>query len=396
MINSLHWNNVMRVTNRKADGNARQTDRPCILKLWALSLLVASASGCATLGQHPGPTAVTPDTVEALAASVPAVDSLHNLHFTPDATITTMAGQITGALAVQAFASGTLEGRSYETVALTRERVFACDGRVVVVEGTYAATVSTGATETGAFALRANVARDGTRDVTLLHMGKDLPRVAVMAHGCQQLGTQRFGTHAVGITLVATGWVISTAGREVDTDMNMAGWACDTMCNGMHKDRGGYLAQVYARLWGRTGIQLAGGQLWSTKSQGYRTSMTSPGNGFVWLHSNADIVALTGFWDWRNVRIAAGPALVRSEWSWYAQMPQADALGFTDAHAVHYSPGFLASVNLALPISNRIALELVGMTEVTHSYAPPSVLEFQPQPVNLSSMALAAGVEIRP
>ena len=339
---------------------------------------------------------MTPESVEALGASVPAVDSLHNLHFTPDATITTRGRQVTGALAIQAFANGTLEGMSYGTVALARERVFACDDHVVVVEGTYAATAPTGATETGAFALRATIARDGTRHVTLLHMGRDLPRVAVMARGCQQLGTHRFGTHAVGITLLATGWVNSTAGQEVDADINMAGWACDSLCNGVHKDRGGYLAQVYARLRGRTGIQLTGGRLWSTKSQGYRTHWISAGNGFVWLRSNVDIVALTGFWDWRNVRLAAGPAVVRSTWSWYTQERQAEAIGFNDTPAVHYAPGLLASVNLALPITNRIALNLNGIAEVTHSYAPPAMLEFQPQPINLSSMALAAGLEIRP
>jgi hypothetical protein len=200
---------------------------------------------------------------------------------------------------------------------------------------------------------------------------------------------------AVGFAFLATAWANTTAGREVDADIDMAGWACGALCVGGHKDKGGFLAGANAYVGPRTGVQLVGGRLWSTTSAGFRAGTTADESGSVALRGNVDMLALTGFLDRRNVRLAAGPALLRSAWSWKTRIPTADALGFNDAHTVHLAPGLLGSVNLVLPMMGGVMLGLTAMAEVTHSFSPPGVLEFQPQPVTLSSLVLAAGLEFR-
>jgi hypothetical protein len=109
-----------------------------------------------------------------------------------------------------------------------------------------------------------------------------------------------------------------------------------------------------------------------------------------------DAIGATLYTERRNFRLAAGPALVRSSWSFDANIARADSLGFNAAHTSAVKPALVGSASFMLPFGSHIDLELTAVGEVTGSVAPPSVLEFQPDPINASAVAFAIGLGIRP
>jgi hypothetical protein len=98
----------------------------------------------------------------------------------------------------------------------------------------------------------------------------------------------------------------------------------------------------------------------------------------------------------RNLRLAAGPALLRSSWSIDANIPTADSLGFNAAHTKAIEPALVGAASLMLPIGSRVDLEVTAVGDLAPSVAPPSLLEFQPAAINASAVALAIGLGIRP
>jgi hypothetical protein len=364
-------------------------------------LLASFAAGCASLrGPHAPPptTAPRPDSAKMLTAWAKPVESLRNLRFTPDASVMTPAGQVSGGMAVRAFADGQLEGMDYTDITLTRRRMFACDDRVVVVEGAYSAVVTAAKTEAGVFAMRATVSADGTPHVSLLQLGKAVPRVASIAQGCQLLGPNRYASRSAGVALFGPGWVASMTGRNALDEMRLANWSCpqDSLCVGAHHVMGRVFAEAYARLHARLGVQLVGGRLWVTRTQGYRLGSGSVVSGPVTLINTIDVLGASAYYEWHNLRIAVGPALIRSSWHWDANIERAESLGFNGAHITFLSPAFLGSATYALPISSRIALVLTAVDEHARAVAPPGILEFQPRDVSQSGAVFAVGVGIRP
>lgn len=363
-------------------------------------VLASVASGCASLGgpRAPAPAAVQPDSMETLAAWVKPVESVRDLQFTPDASVMTPAGEITGGMAVRAFADGGLEGVAYSDIALARRRVFTCDDRVVIVEGMYHAFVADGTTERGSFAMRATVGADGSPHVSLLHLGQDLPRVASLAHGCQQLGVYRYAFRPAGVALFGSGWVSSMTGRNTMDEIRLASWTCpqDSLCVAGHHVTGRLFAEAYMRLHHRLGVQLVGGRMWVTRAQGYRLGYGPLNSGPVTLVNSIDLVGATAYYEWWYLRLAAGPALIRSSWYWNANIERAHDLGFDGARTILLSPALLGAASFALPISSHIALEMTAVGEHARAVAPPAILEFQPRNVSQSGIVIAFGLGIRP
>lgn len=368
-------------------------------------LVIASASGCASARRLVAPAPLIPqETVDAMTAWVQATDSLQDVRFTPDAAIVTPQGEVHGVLAAESFANGTLEGSQYSHVALSKKRTtFACDDDVVIVEGVYVATMtdSLGSYSVkGPYLLRAIVDANGRPLVNLVRLSTTRGvRVGAMAGGCDAPSAYRFAGRRRGIAVFGFGWPLQTAKADAAAELEFADWTCSSSsaCSRAHDSAGaGPFVEAYTRLRPGWGVQILGGRLWGVGSPGYRFNNFRAQSGSLTLHNNIDILGATLYAERRNFRVAAGPAVLRSSWSFDANISKADSLGFNVARVSALKPALLGAATFMLPFGSHFDVELSAVGEIAGSVTPPSLLEFQPDPINTSAVTVAIGLGIRP
>jgi hypothetical protein len=386
--------------------------RPRVLRAAALPVrpalsfasffLIALTASCATARRLVSPAPLmAPETVEAMTAWVQSTDSLQDLRFASDAAVITPKGEIDGGLAAESFANGTLEGAHYTSVALTIKKVFVCDDQVVIVEGDYGALATDSGVPypvEGPLLIRTIIDAQGVPHANLVRLSTTRGiRTGALARGCNEAVAYRFASRPRGITVFGLGLPLTTAQSDAIAEMKYADWYCPTptTCEGRHKSQSaGPFIEAYDRLRPGYGVQLLAGRFWTVAPRGYRIGNHPSRSGPLILHNTVDGLGATLYVERRNLRLAAGPALLRSSWFFNADIPKADSLGF-NARTSAWTPALVGSATLMLPIGGRIDLEVTAFGDLAGSATPPSLLEFQPDAINTSAVALAIGLGLR-
>lgn len=370
---------------------------------FASFLLVGLTGSCASARRLVSPAPAMPeDVIASMTAWTQTTDSLNDLKFTPDAVVSTPWGDVSGELAVEALANGTLEEAGYTNVALSVKRVYVCSDRVVVAQGDFnALAADSGETHrvTGPFVVRTVVDAQGVPRANLVRLNPAQEvRVGTLARSCNAPSAYRFAGRRRGITVFGYGLPLTTALGDAGAALDRAGWSCpaSTSCSrNPESASAGIFAEAYDRLRPGIGVQLIGGRLWNVGRSGYENGGSMATRGFLTLHNTIDALGATVYLERWYFRVAAGPALLRSSWFFDANIPQADSLGF-NKRTSGLKPALLGSASFLLPVSSRIDVELTAVGDITGAATPPSVLEFQPQAINSNALLFAIGLGIRP
>lgn len=373
----------------------------------ALSMLLALSAGCATARRLVSPAPpMAPEIVASRTGWVKKTDSLQDLRFTPDASISTPAGEVFGGLAAESFANGTLEGAGYTGVALTIGSEYICDDQVVIVAGDYQAMATDSGVAYpvhGPFLIRAIVDAQGSAHANMVRLSTTRGvRVGALAGGCHEPAAYDFANRSRGIAVFGTGYFSTTEQSHAVAEMKYANWFCPVSSGCPKRPRAqsvGIFAEAYERLGQNYGVQLLAGRLRGTTTRGYRVingMSLGNGSGPVNLRNTVDALAATLYVERQDVRLAAGPALIRSSWGFDANIYGADNLSFNGAHTSALKPALVGSATLMLRFGSRIDVELTAVGDLAGPVTPPAVLEFQPDPINASGIDFAVGLGIRP
>jgi hypothetical protein len=349
---------------------------------------------------------MSPETVAARTAWANTTDSLQDLQFTPDATVSTPTGDVSGGPAVASFASGALEGAGYEGVALSIKKVFVCSDQVVIVEGDYHAMAADSGVRypvMGRFLIRTIVDAQNHPHANLVQLSTTwLFRAGALASGCNEPPAYRYASRSHGIAIFGPGALTTAAQSHVFAELKYADWFCPLpdACPRKHwAQSAGPLAEAYVRVHPGYGIQVLVGRLWNVEARGWRAANNmslAPGSGPLTLRNTIDALGGMLYYERRNVRLAAGPALLHSSWAFDANLYGGDTFGFDNARTSALNPALLGSATFTLPIGSWIDVDATAVGDLAGSVTPPGLLEFQPEAINASGVELFLGLGIRP